>query len=244
MQKFAFFSLLLLLVGIQTSQAQNYRPNFSIQVGTEARLFSPNSLNYVVDSLYNTVYRGVNPDMNQFRWTTGLWAGVTYTKGRANLRIHAATFGARQHGVHTDTTNTKIRTDIAFSGGYGGLTLTSELIPITDIFGFYVGAGFTLANIRTLTASVPNTSFNSSDPLTEASNQWNAGFLVQAPFRLWLGEYVQLSLEPYYQVHFSPFDFETLGNQVALGDAVRDRLRGEGDHVGVNFNVSVYFRAR
>ncbi|MEM7659712.1 MAG: hypothetical protein AAF399_26600, partial [Bacteroidota bacterium] len=69
MQKIAIFSVVLFLTSLFTLQAQNYKPNLSLQIGTEARLFSPSSLNFVVDSIYNATYRGVNPDMDAFRWT-------------------------------------------------------------------------------------------------------------------------------------------------------------------------------
>lgn len=124
----------------------------------------------------------------------------------------------------------------------GSLTLTSELIPITDIFGFNVGGGLSATNFRMATLVQAESSFDEAADLTDISSQWKVGFIIQTPFRVGIGPQVKVSVEPFYQVFFSPINAAALGEELFGQAGPLDKLRGDADHAGFTATIMVYLR--
>lgn len=241
MKQLLTYSIFLVCLSFTTvSLAQNYQTNFSIQLGGQALYANPTPINFAIDSLFNTLQSN-RQDLDPVKWAFGYSAGVGYHKGRANVRLMGSAYGVTSTALYTQS-GEAFRRDLDYSVFEASLTLTSELIPITDIFGFYVGGGLAASNFRTASTALPESEFSESTELEEVSNEWKVGFIVQTPFRFGIGPQVKVSLEPFYEVFFSPISSAALAESLLGQPGPADKLRGDADHVGFTGTVIVYLR--
>lgn len=239
------FSLIIILGLLAFNQlfAQSRQPNFSIQVGYQALYLNPSPFNFLADSLYNIQIDDLTEKMGNIKWTTGPQVGIAYHRGRSSVRLSGRTFAARAFSVRADDMGAIVRRDVRLTGLATTLQLTSELVPITDLLSFYVGGGFSLFNFQIQSSEVPNSSFSTSDPLEQIDSRNKLSFLLMTPFRLNLPPRLAISLEPYYQVFFSPLEFEPLAQEVLPEPpASNGQITGELDHFGINFSLILYLR--
>ncbi|GAB4411313.1 MAG: hypothetical protein OHK0039_16390 [Bacteroidia bacterium] len=234
-------SLLLLVLVVQV-QAQRGRNNLGIDLGYQVSYFNPRPYNFAIDSLYNTLQGDLIQPLSSVKWPQGLSGGISLYRGRTNYRLGAVVFSSRSHALRTDAAGVVQRRDVSFAGTTISLGLTSELIPIGDLGAFCVGATFNSTNLVTATAEVPDSAYDADAALEVTSNQWKPGFLIHAPFRLKIGEQVRLAAEPYYQVFFTPGDFTGFSQQINGATARDGRLKGDIDHLGFNFSLTVLVR--
>ncbi|RMG71404.1 MAG: hypothetical protein D6722_06865 [Bacteroidetes bacterium] len=242
-----FFLVTLVCLGaLTTVLAQRNRPNFSIQLGYGTRFFNPAPLNLAIDSVYNVqaAALGLDQGLSEVKWTPGFFGAVALHRGRASFRASYSTFGASSFALGIDSVGLDYRRDLAVRGQLVTVSLTSELIPIGDYVTFCVGTGFNAMRLQTATAQVAASAFDPEAELQIVSDEWKPGFLVQAPFRVHIPPIFAISLEPYYQVFFSPGDFTGVSRAISGPSSLDGRLKGDIDHFGINAALIVYLRPR
>lgn len=232
---------LILSLGISSVFSQNYQSNITIQLGGQARFSDPGPINFAIDSLFNDINRSAKQSLSPVKWTMGFSGGIGYHKGRANLRLLGSVYSFTTTALYSQS-GEDVRRDLSFTGIEGSLTLTSELIPITDIFGFNVGGGLSATNFRTASLVQPESTFDESASLTEVDSEWKVGFIIQTPFRVGIGPQVKISIEPFYQVFFSPINANALAEELTGVSGPSDKLRGDADHAGFTATIMVYLR--
>lgn len=233
--------LLPLMLGAGLLSAQNYQTNFTIQLGGQARYFNPKPINFAIDSLFNTVNPNAKQALDPVKWTLGLSGGIGYHKGRANLRLLGSTYSYTSTALFSEA-GQSLRRDLRFSGYAATFTLTSELIRASDYFGFYVGGGLSATNFQLSSLEMAEADFDENATFEQLSNEWKVAFIIQTPFRIGIGPQVKISLEPFYQVFFSPINAADAGEVLFGGPGPVDKLKGSVDHVGFTGAVIVYLR--
>lgn len=241
MNKSILLALLGLLLWPSLGQAQTRRFNLSVQAGYQYKFLNPRPFNFALDSLADVATGEPTNDFERIRWTPGPVAAVGFHRGRMNIRVVFNQFQGSSDFLGADTLGNDIQREARIDGFNLGLSLDGQLIPFGDYGGVYVGGS--------LQASQINTRLRSAEPgadlpeFTRVSRLTKPSFSIMLPFRVQPLPWLQISLEPYFQVFFSPTNYAGFSralNGEAITTENRGRLIGETDHFGTTLQVIVF----
>lgn len=241
------FLLLALLIPFffGSVQAQFNQRNFSVQAGYQFKLLSPKAFNFILEDIFNTRSPLPVDPFTPVRWTPGLAVGAGFHRGKISLSAHFDQFGASSSAIADDSLGTELQWDAKLMGWNAGVSFVSELVPFADNGGVHVGGALQMTKIQTGLATAPTTQ---ALPEYEITNNLNRmSFNIMLPIRYGPIPQFQFSVEPYYQVFFSPVGLRNFSN--ALNGAVRTEefsggVISEMDHFGVTAKVIVFLIPR
>jgi hypothetical protein len=220
------------------SIGQRNKRSVSLQIGYNAKFLNSKPFNFAVEQ-YNSL-NDLSVDLSAARWASGLSAGIGFHRGRSNIRLNAMLFSTQSYAIGADSiSGENFRRDVSLNGAMISLGLMSELIQMYRDGHFLVGASLNFTNFNTETLSVPEIDYERDTPLNDITNDWKTSFTITTAFRFGITPQFKVSLEPYYQIFFTPLnlsDFSTAinGNLVPSDSP---QLGSEPDHFGVNLSL-------
>jgi hypothetical protein len=238
-------SILLVLLGMllwpSLGQAQTRRFNLSVQAGYQYKFLNPRPLNFALDSLADVAAGNPTDNFERIRWTPGVTGAIGYHRGRMSLRVLFNQFQGNSSFLGPDSLGVDTRREARIDGWNVGVSLDGQLIPFGDRAGVYVGGSFQISRLTTyLRSAVRGDALPDFAVVTQVTKP---SFSIMLPFRIQPLPWLQLSLEPYFQVYFSPTDYAVFSRQLngeAATSANRGKLIGETDHFGALVQVIFY----
>jgi len=233
----------LLLAGLFLIPAESFAQfnerNLSIQVGYQYKRLRLGPLNFALDSIANQQTPRPQEDFETIGWTPGIVGAIAYHRRRLNLRIQFDNYRGTSEATIRDSANLAV-----ISGWNLGFQMSSQLIGFRDKGGFYVGGSINVSQINTGLGKAPG---GATPEVTTTSSVTKPSFSILLPFRYAPIPQVEFSLEPYFQVFFSPtryVPFSNVLNGIDATEANSGRLIGEFDHFGANLRLIVYLFPR
>jgi hypothetical protein len=241
MKRIFLLGLMGLLLWPVATEAQPRRFNLSLQAGYQYKFLNPRPFNFALDSLANLAYGTPADEFERIRWTPGPVAAIGFHRRRMTIRLLGNQFVGTSDFLGPDSLGVETQREARIDGWNIGVSLDGQLIPIGDLGGVYVGGAFQVSQINTYLRRAA-----SGETLPEferVSRRTKPSFSIMLPFRFRPIPRLEFSLEPYFQVFFSPTRFDAFSsalNGEALSKTRSGKLIGEVDHFGTTLQVIFY----
>jgi hypothetical protein len=239
----SFLFLLLLLGAAAWAQAQPGRTSFSVQLGYQYKLLSPKAFNYVLDSVFNTRTPRPLENFEPIRWTPGYAVGIGLNRRRFSFSLDYNQFSGTSQAIADDSLSNELNWSARLSGWNAGINFAGALIDFADNGAVYVGGGLQLTNLTTLLATDES---QQADPaFEEVSSENKVSFNIALPIRYGPLPWFQLSIEPHYQVFFTPISFGPFNRRLngpVRAAAFENGVINEMDHFGVTAKLILFLR--
>ncbi|MDP5171422.1 MAG: hypothetical protein NWR72_14350 [Bacteroidia bacterium] len=235
----------LLFFGTSLIAQTSSKPNYSLQVGGQFRFLNPVGLNHAIDQ-FNLSHPSWTDELETIGWTQGLSFAAGIHRGRSEIRFQVQTFGASGFGIGPDSLGISERLDTRLSGVTYQVALASNLVEINRNLTFGIGGAFSMNQITLRSAFVPESEFNADAELPETQTFLKPSLNLIAPINIGLGPWVNLKIEPTYQVFFAPSNYSDFsqainGSLLSVNDPA---LETEADHFGITVSLVAFFRRK
>lgn len=221
--------------------SQTGQTNYSVQFGYQFKRLNPQAFNFALDSIANVQTTSARNEFERIVWTPGFAGGIGWHRRRLNVRLHFNEASGTSDFIGLDSLGGEQQREVRIGTWNAGLHLISQLIPFDDYGGIYVGGAFQITQINTFLRQAA--AAEELPDFERITNRTKTSFNILLPIRYSPIPQIQLSLEPYFQVFFSPTDFRGFSNTLngeTISTEKRGGLIGELDHFGANLQLIVY----